>query len=82
MNRKLLATALSVSLLGPTLTYQADAESNSYQQLDIKQKVQNKQDTKNVLKNLPGTKAIKQTYNQYEVTDVQQDELGFTHYTL
>lgn len=82
MNRKLLATALSVSLLGPTLTYQANAESNSYKQLDIKQKVQNKQDIKNVLKNLPGTKAIKQTYNQYEVTDVQQDELGFTHYTL
>ncbi|WP_414045622.1 M4 family metallopeptidase [Macrococcus equi] len=82
MNKKLLATAVSATLLGSTLNIQADAQTQSYKQLEVKQKVQNKQDIKNVLKNLPGAKAIKQTYSKYEVTDVHQDELRFTHYTL
>lgn len=84
MNKKILttvslSTALFVSLVSSQDSF---AKDNAYKKLQVEQKVNTKQDVKNVLKDLPGSKNIKKLYKHYEVVDVQKDDLGFTHYTL
>lgn len=74
-----LSTALLASLVP---TNDSFAKSDGSKALSKLEKVQSKQDAKNTLKNLPGSKEVKKNYKQYEVVSVQQDDLGFTHYTL
>lgn len=83
MNRKMLASlSISAAILATAVsTDQADAKQ-SYKQQQVKAKVQNKHEVKNVLKQVPGAKNLKKLYKQYEVTAVQTDALGYTHYTL
>ncbi|MCO4097067.1 peptidase M4 family protein [Macrococcoides canis] len=82
MNRKMLALSLSASLLATAVTTEHADAKQTYKQQEIKAKVQNKKDVKNVLKQVPGAKNLKKLYKHYEVTAVQTDSLGYTHYTL
>ncbi|KAA1036609.1 M4 family metallopeptidase [Macrococcus equipercicus] len=74
-----LSTALLASLVPANESF---AKSDGSKALTKLEKVQNKQEAKNTLKNLPGSKEVKKTYKQYDVVSVEQDDLGFTHYTL
>ena len=83
MNRKLLASlSLSATLIATCIAAEPVDAKQGYQQQQIKAKVQNKKDVKNVLKQVPGAKNLKKLYKHYEVTAVQTDNLGYTHYTL
>lgn len=84
MNKKFIlpVAVLSTSLiagLGHDVTY---AKTETSKQLSHIQKVQSKIDAKNFLKSLPGNKNAKKFYKQYEITKVEKDDQGFTHYTL
>lgn len=76
MNRKMLALSLSASLLATAVTTEHADAKQTYKQQEIKAKVQNKKDVKNVLKQVPGAKNLKKLYKHYEVTAVQTDSLG------
>ncbi|TDM12105.1 M4 family metallopeptidase [Macrococcus lamae] len=74
-----LSTALLASLVPANDSFAKSEGSKSLLKLE---KVQGKQDAKNTLKNLPGSKEVKKNYKQYDVVSVDTDDLGFTHYTL
>ncbi|WP_414050556.1 M4 family metallopeptidase [Macrococcus animalis] len=85
MNKKymlpaaVLSTTLLTGLIQSDVTYAKTESSKSLSQI---QKVQSKHDAKNFLKSLPGDKNAKKFYKQYEITKVEKDDQGFTHYTL
>lgn len=77
------ATILTTTLLTGLLPgEEASAKTESSKSLSALQKVQTKQDAKNFIKSLPGDKKAKKYYKQYEITNVEKDDQGFTHYTL
>lgn len=77
------ATILTTTLLTGLLPgEEASAKTESSKSLNALQKVQTKQDAKNFIKSLPGDKKAKKYYKQYEITNVEKDNQGFTHYTL
>ncbi|MCE4957431.1 M4 family metallopeptidase [Macrococcoides caseolyticum] len=83
MNKKqFVTTLLSTSLIVSLVPHTTFAKTESGKSLHHLQKVQTKIDAKNFLKSLPGDKAAKKFYKQYEITKVEKDEQGFTHYTL
>jgi len=85
MNKKYIlpAVVLSSTLLASLSPGEtAFAKTETSKSLHHLQKVQSKIDAKNFLKSLPGDKAAKKFYKQYEITKVEKDDKGFTHYTL
>lgn len=84
MTKKLIVPAvLSTALLASLVpTHDSFAKSEDSKALAKLEKVQNKQEVKSILKNLPGSKEVKKNYKQYEVVSAEQDDQGFTHYTL
>lgn len=85
MNKKymlpaaVLSTTLLTGLIPSDVTYAKTETSNALKKI---QSVQSKHDAKNFLKSLPGDKNAKKFYKQYEITKVETDDQGFTHYTL
>ncbi|GGB10864.1 peptidase M4 family protein [Macrococcus hajekii] len=75
----LLSTVMLTSLIPTHIT---EAKTDGSKELKKIGKVHNKQDAKKALKNLPGAKAVKKNYKQYEVVAAETDAEGFTHYTL
>ncbi|TDL98269.1 peptidase M4 family protein [Macrococcus brunensis] len=82
--KKIIAPALlsSVMLASLVPTHVTEAKTDASKSLSKMEKVHNKQDAKHALKNLPGSKAVKKNYKQYEVVATETDSEGFTHYTL
>ncbi|TDM00690.1 M4 family metallopeptidase [Macrococcus carouselicus] len=82
--KKIIAPAvLSTVMLASLMpTHVTEAKSDASKELKKLEKVHSKQDAKKALKNLPGSKAVKKNYKQYEVTAAETDAEGFTHYTL
>lgn len=74
-----LTTVLFTSMLPTTHAFAKHSDANELSKLET---IHNKQDVKNVLKSLPASKEIKKNYKQYEVSSVEKDDKGFTHYTL
>ncbi|WJP97501.1 M4 family metallopeptidase [Macrococcus bovicus] len=73
--KKLTPALLSAGIMATLIAPHASAQS-------IKPHTQVSQDIKKVLKDLPGYKAVKKSYNQYVIVSADKDSLGFTHYTL
>ncbi|MGV2876027.1 M4 family metallopeptidase [Macrococcus capreoli] len=74
-----LSTTLLTSFVQTDVGY---AKTESSKALAKIQKVESKMDAKNFLKSLPGDSNAKNHYKQYEITKVEKDDKGFTHYTL
>ncbi|MDJ1155302.1 M4 family metallopeptidase [Macrococcus caseolyticus] len=77
-----LSTAIISSALGIADTHEAQAKNQSFKQLEVNGNIQSKKEVKTILKDLPGYKNLKKNYKQYEVTNVEKDNLGYVHYTL
>lgn len=84
MNKRLLSSlTLSSALVATLVTSQeVSAKEYGYTQMNLEQNIQSKKEVKNVLKELPGAKNLRKLYKHYEVTNVDKDNLGYTHYTL
>lgn len=82
MKKFISASLVALSLTTSVIPLTAKADTINDKQMNNVVKVQNKQDIKKLLNNLPNKKDLKKIYNQYNVTNVEKDNLGFTHYTL
>lgn len=83
MRKKMLFTiGLSSLFIGQGVIVNAQTDTGLIKENIPSTKVEDKQDAKKALKELPASKNIKKNYSDYSVEKVEKDKQGFTHYTL
>lgn len=78
------ASAIVLSLGASPVISAAESQPLSQQELKglAKEEISNANQVQEVLKQLPGNPKIKNSYDQFQITNQYEDNLGYTHYTL
>lgn len=84
--RHLLKAGIAASMLlvgtGTVAQAQTTKTIDAHQSTFADETITSKKEAKSLLKALPDNTKAQQNYDQYEVVDVEKDDLNYTHYTL